>query len=81
MLGIFQKNQLPERYKPLELLADLFLKQAIKAMKAGNIQLSEDLNEKTAEYFTQALETVKIHFPKDSPYRRRIEIKLQEIQL
>lgn len=81
VLGIFQKNKHPESYQSLELLADLSLKQAIQAMKTGNTQLSEDLREKTAEYFTQALEIVKIHFPKDSPHRRRIELKLQEIQL
>ncbi|MBY0272798.1 MAG: tetratricopeptide repeat protein [Alphaproteobacteria bacterium] len=81
VLKIFQETQHPESYKTLEILAELFLKRSTQAAKEGNTQLSLTFKDKSVLYLSQALETVKTHFPKDSPQRKKIEIKLQGIQL
>lgn len=81
VLKNFQETQHPESYKTFEILAELFLKRSTQAVKEGNTQLSLTFKDKSAHYLAQALETVKTHFPKDSPHRKRIGTKLQEIQL
>ena len=78
-LEIFKEAQHPESYKSLELLAELFLKRSTQAVKIGDTQLSQIFKEQAIHYLSRALETVKAHFPKNSPHRKRIEKKFQKI--
>ncbi len=68
-LKIFQKNDHPQRYKCLELLADINMKEATQ---------SDSLKKETADHLKQALEIAKVHFPEDSAHIANIQAKIHQ---
>lgn len=78
-LEIFQKNKHSERYRDLELLADLYLKKSTYSMPyQNNKKTIQDLENQVGKYLKLALEIAKTNFPEDSLHVKRIQFKLQK---
>jgi len=77
-LAIYEKNRHPNKYEALEILAEINDKKAKLKISKGEIQQAEHLKERADVYLTQALQTAKIIFPKDSPHIQRIQMKLKK---
>ena len=76
-LSIMKKNKHPGVYKCFESLSEVYLK---KAKHAKDFQNSQAFNKQAIEYLRHALEIVEISFPKDSPFKIRIQEKLQAFE-
>lgn len=78
-LSIFQHNKHPRSYICLESLAELFLKKSSDESNKGNKHLANDSQAQATTYLKQALQIVKIHFPKDSAHLIRIQDTLKNL--
>lgn len=76
---IFQENNHPEGYTALEVLTELYQQQSKEAMNEGNRQISQNFKLLATNALKQALEIIKIHFPKNSPHLTRIQSKLNKL--
>lgn len=74
-LAIYQHNRHPDIYIVLEDLSELHLKMAANAENEGNVKQYQIYKTQAADDLKKALETVKIHFSKDSPHILRIQSK------
>ncbi|AIL13688.1 hypothetical protein IM40_09675 (plasmid) [Candidatus Paracaedimonas acanthamoebae] len=72
---ILQKENRPDAYIALELLADLFLKKASEAKDKGETQHSKYFKDQAIDCLAQALKAVRDHFPAGSPHIARIQAK------
>jgi tetratricopeptide (TPR) repeat protein len=79
--NIYKLYNNPERYTPLESLAELCLKKSLQIKKIGKFQQSQELQEQALHYFKQALEVVENHFNKDSPHFKRIHTSIKKLKL
>lgn len=64
----------------LEALADLSFKKLSHEKETKNIQQAQSYKNQAINYLNQALETVKINFPEDSPHIAEISLKLEKIK-
>lgn len=79
-LRIFQQNKHPDRYIPLEGLADLYLKQARQNQNEHKIEQAYNLRKQSIHYLEQALAIVKTNLPEESPHIARIQEKLDKTE-
>jgi tetratricopeptide (TPR) repeat protein/DNA-binding CsgD family transcriptional regulator len=77
---IFEKHKHIDNYMALEALADLSFKKLSHEKETKNIQQAQSYKNQAINYLNQALETVKINFPEDSPHIAEISLKLEKIK-
>ncbi len=78
-LNIFKNNNHPESYDVLEDLSKLYLKKSQEVKDKGDLAQSQTFNNQAVNYLKQALEVVKVNFPKNSPHLTRIQSKIKAI--
>lgn len=79
-LKIFQKNQHPEQYSTLELLADLYIQKLNLAPRQKNPQVLQELTQQTRQYLNQALLIAKKYFPENAKHILNIQSKLDRLE-
>jgi tetratricopeptide (TPR) repeat protein len=75
-LAIFQSKKHPESYKPLESLADFYLKKSMQRMT----EQSKDFKNQAIDSLKKALEILKIFVPNTSSHIARIQLKLKNLE-
>lgn len=79
-LFLFEQSKHPDIYEVLEDLGELYLQKSrqkkIKEAKAP----SQFFTVQAINYLRRALEILKIHFPENSIYMKRIQAKLKQIE-
>lgn len=77
-LSIYEQAKHPDKYIVLENLCDLYLK---KANTANDIKESTSLTQQAMNCLNEALELLNAHFPKDSPYLKRVREKIKMLRV
>ncbi len=72
----FQQSKHSDIYIVYEDLAEVEFKKAEDAKHQGNTKQAQTYKTQAIRYLKQALETVKAHFPKDSPHIQRVQSKM-----
>jgi DNA-binding CsgD family transcriptional regulator/Tfp pilus assembly protein PilF len=78
-LQIFKKSNHPESYMPLESLANLYIERSKWALKQGDNQQAQRFKTQAIDYLNQALNTLKLSFPANSFYIKRVQSLLKGI--
>ena len=76
---IFQSIKHPEIYKILDSLIDFYLKKSAEENNQNNIQQSQIDRNKAVYFLSELQKILKINFPEDSPYVKKINIKYVNI--
>ncbi len=77
---IFEKNKHPANYMALEGLAELYLKKSTYEEKKGDTRHSKVFKVQAIEFLKKSLEIIKIYFPEDSSYIKRIQNKVIKLK-
>ena len=80
-LKISSESQHPWRYFSLEVLADLYLKKSVQALKEGHEKEAQQLKQKAIDYLNQACHIIGKCLSKESPQIKRIQLKLANIDI
>lgn len=79
-VAIFQQHKHPEIYSCFEALAELFLKQSMHAAIKKDEKKEKVFKAKAVDYLKQTLMVLNTSFPKNSPHRTRVELKLKDLE-
>lgn len=80
-LKFFSQHKHPNISRSLESLAELYLKKSTLSMDKGNRQKAETYRTQAISFLNQALKLGREYFPEESPYIKRIQLKLQKIKI
>jgi len=78
---IFQQNNHPEEFQCLESLSNLYLKKSSLEATKENTKKSEIFKKQAVDFLKQALKSVDVHYPKNSPHKTRIQARLNSLEL
>ncbi len=76
-LDICQASNHPQAFMDLEMLGELYLK---RSQLAEDKARGEELKREALSYFQQALEIVQKRFPSDSPYLKRLQSAIMNLE-
>ena len=72
---ILQNKKHHEIYKILDSLIELYLKKSVEENNQNNIQQSQIYHNKAIYFLSELQKILKINFPEDSPYVKKINLK------
>lgn len=78
-LRICQQNKPHKAYKPLEKLAEIYLKKETIAAQKNNLRQMKQYKNKAVSYLNQAQKIVENTYPKNSSHKIRIEARLRSL--
>ena len=76
---IFQNQNHPEIYRVLGSLIDLYLKKSINENNQNNTQQGQIYHNKAVYFLSELQKILKINFPDDAPYVKKINLKYSYI--